>query len=243
MHAARLVTRLLSTFTLRSLPWSLLHLALVCSGAIAQPVANRPQLAQVAATGGSQIDLQVSRVYIRVGKTGLGHEHGVEGRLASGSIHLGATRDAGELVFDMATFAADTPAARTRVGLSGETDPSTQKKVNANMRGPDVLAVAKFPTAVFRIHSAMLRDSSKPGAAPVYDLDGQFLLRGVTRPLRLTAVVTSAEGRTGLQGRFAISQTDYGITPYSTALGAIGVADKLDIWGDLWMAKAPGVQR
>ena len=111
------------------------------------------------------------------------------------------------------------------------------------MRGPDVLDVTKYPQAVFRIRSAKLRNESTPGATPTYDLDGQFTLHGVARPLRVAAIVTFAEGRTGLHGRFTILQSEYGITPYSAALGAVGVADKLDILGDLWMTSAAGVQR
>ena len=238
MHAQGLIAKSFVPFT--SL---FLLLALLGNTTLAQGVANRPQPTRSTVPVGSDVDLQLSRVYIRVGKTGLGHEHGVEGRLTSGSIQLGATQNAGELVFDMLTFTADTHTARTRVGLTGETDAGTQKKVNANMRGPDVLDVTKYPQAVFHIRSARLRNPSKPGEAANYDLDGQFTLHGVARPLRLTAVVVSDKGRTGLHGRFTIVQSEYGITPYSTALGAIGVADKLDIMGDLWMASAPEVQR
>jgi polyisoprenoid-binding protein YceI len=238
MYAHGLVARLFTSFT--SL---LLVMMFICDTALAQGVANRPQSTRPIGPGGSEIDLQISRVYIRVGKTGFGHEHGVEGRLASGNIQLGAAQNAGELVFDMPTFTADTHDARTRVGLTGETDSATQKKVNANMRGPDVLDVAKYRQAVFRIRSANLRSQSTPGEAPTYELDGQFTLHGVARPLRVAVVVTSAEGRTGLHGRFTIMQSDYGITPYSAALGAVGVTDKLDILGDLWMASTAGVQR
>ena len=38
-----------------------------------------------------------------------------------------------------------------------------------------------------------------------------------------------------LRGRFAIKQSDFKIAPYSTGLGAIGVADELTIFGDLWV--------
>ena len=51
-----------------------------------------------------EIDLRVSRVYILVGKTGLGHEHGIEGRIKSGVLSLGATANAGQIVFDTTTF-------------------------------------------------------------------------------------------------------------------------------------------
>ena len=38
----------------------------------------------------NQVSLKRSRVYTFVGKTGLGHQHGIEGQLKSGSIQLGA---------------------------------------------------------------------------------------------------------------------------------------------------------
>ncbi|MGV2340918.1 MAG UNVERIFIED_CONTAM: hypothetical protein LVR18_45365 [Planctomycetaceae bacterium] len=49
---------------------------------------------QALAAGGGldeqgNVDLQASRVYVFVGKTGLGHDHGVEGRLKSGQVTLG----------------------------------------------------------------------------------------------------------------------------------------------------------
>src|SRR5690349_4637563 len=49
-----------------------------------------------------------SHVYVFVGKTGLGHEHGVVGQLKQGHINLAAPREAGTLVFDMGSFTADT---------------------------------------------------------------------------------------------------------------------------------------
>ena len=64
----------------------------------------------------NQVSLKKSRIYTFVGKTGLGHQHGIEGQLKSGSIQLGAKQDAGELVFDMISFDADTDAARLRQG-------------------------------------------------------------------------------------------------------------------------------
>lgn len=222
---------------------TLLILMVMSNPAQAQALAKRPQPPDAAAPAGAEIDLQLSRVYIRVGKTGLGHPHGVEGRLASGRLLLGATQNAGDLIFDMRSFFADTPAARARVGLEGETDAATQKKVNANMRGPDVLDVDRFPQARFRIASATPRKAIAPGEPPIYDIVGQFTLHGVTRPLRFEAVVNSAEGRSGVSGRFSIKQTDFGITPYTAALGAVGVADTLEIWGDLWFAPVRQARR
>jgi polyisoprenoid-binding protein YceI len=182
-----------------------------------------------------QIDTSASRVFIKVGKTGLGHEHGVEGRLKSGSLDLKATNDPGQVVFDITSFQADTATARQYVGLAGTTDADTQRQVKANMLGPDVLDATRHPTATFRVATIQQLRTERAGGSPKYQLDGDFTLHGTTRPIRIIAESTVASGYVRLHGTFNISQTDYGITPYSKAFGTIGVADKLTIWGDLWI--------
>jgi polyisoprenoid-binding protein YceI len=184
------------------------------------------------------VNLKDSRVYIYVGKTGLGHNHGVEGRLKSGRIQLGQPENAGELVFDMTSFDADTDAARRYVGLEGSTDKSTRQQVNTNMKGADVLNVQKFPLATFRIASAKLLQEKGRQGLPEYQLDGRFTLHGVTQPLRFQATGEELDGRIHLRGSFSILQTNYGIRPYSRAFGAVGVTDKLTIYGDLWLEAA-----
>lgn len=183
-----------------------------------------------------QISVQKSRVYIFVDKTGLGHPHGVEGRLKSGSLTLGAGEEAGELVFDMNSFDADTDAARRYVGLSGSTDASTRRQVNDNMKNTSILNVGQFPTATFAIKSATLLEKKSRTGAPLYELTGEFTLRGKTRPIKFEAEAEQKDNMTHVHGRFAILQTQYGITPFRKALGAVGVADQLIIHGDLWIA-------
>lgn len=194
----------------------------------AAPLAGR---AQPAATPGA-IDLTRSRVYVLVGATGAGHEHGVVGMLRAGNLNLGATQAAGELVFDTTSFVADTADARRYVGLEGETSAKTARDVTANMLSSHVLDVARHPTASFRIRSARPADPARPG---IYLLEGDFTLHGTTRPLRILAQSQTADGMTRLTGKFNILQTQYGITPYSKFFGAVGVADQLTIWGDLWI--------
>ena len=181
------------------------------------------------------VDLANSRVFTFVGATGFGHEHGIEGRLVSGNVQLGANQSAGELVFDMKSFDADTPAARRYVGLQGESDDSTRKQVNDNMLGADVLDVARFPTAKFDIQSALPYKSAKPDAQPQYLLDGQFTLHGVTKHLRILAETEESKGMIHVRTQFAVLQSQFGITPFSKLLGTIGVADKLPIYGDAWI--------
>lgn len=188
-----------------------------------------PQLPSV-----GEVELKTSRVYVFVGKTGLGHEHAVLGNLKSGDLHLGREKGAGKLEFDMRSFVADPADARRYVGLKGETDRGTAQKVTSNMLGPEVLNVASFPTATFEIVSSKKQRDLKDGAAE-YLLEGDFTLHGVVRRVRFTVLDEPKKGWHHLRGRFAIRQKDFGITPFSTALGAIGVTDELTIFGDLWV--------
>lgn len=186
------------------------------------------------------IDLKRSRVYVKVDKTGLGHTHGVEGQFKSGHVDIGSADKAGSMVFDMTTFVADTAAARRYVGLSGTTDASTARQVTANMTGADVLDVRRYPTATFEIDSVAKAKQQAAKDGTQYVLDGKFTLHGVTHPLRILATATpQKDGSTRLRGGFYINQTSFGITPYSKAFGAVGVADRLTIWGDVFLAGAP----
>ncbi len=187
-------------------------------------------------TGPGDLNLKVSRVFTFVDKTGLGHQHAVEGKLVSGKLLLGARSEAGELVFDMKSFDADTDMARRYLGLSGSTDESTRSKVNANMKSEDVLDVGRYPTATFKISSAVATGDTGSKGLPVYRLIGDFTLHGVTRPQVVTAEVEQSRGWLHVRGDFVVKQTSFGITPFSKAFGAIGVADALRIYGDLWVA-------
>ncbi len=186
------------------------------------------------------IELQNSRVYVFVGKTGLGHEHAIEGVLNSGTIRLGAADKAGRFEFDLKSFQADTQQARNYIGLGGTTDAGTVRKVNSNMLGPDVLDVGRYPAAVFEIKSARKHQSQKPPAnGQEYLCEGEFNLHGVKRPLKFIAVAETADGWIHLRGSFAIRQTDFGIRPYTAALGTVGITNELTIYGDLWVVPEP----
>jgi len=188
-----------------------------------------------APTPPGQVDVQRSRSFVRVEATGLGHEHGVVGKLLSGTIHLGAAQRAGELVFDTKSFLCDTLESRKYVSLAGDIDDSTQKKTTANMLGADVLNVAHFPKATYAIRSALATPKQNPSDPQWYQLDGDFTLHGVTRPLKINVLAEPGPGVVRLRGQFKISQTQFGITPYSKLFGSVGVADELTIWGDVWI--------
>jgi polyisoprenoid-binding protein YceI len=209
---------------IRACTWILIAVGQLTSQAIAQPPSGSNTL---------KADEKSSRVYILVDKVRLGHAHAIEGNLKIGKLKLGAKEAAGQLVFDMETFDADTEAARKHAGLEGETDSDTQRKVNDNMLGPKVLDVKEFPTATFEIDSSLATGKQSAEKNPLYELKGHFTLHGKTHPLTAIAEAKVVGKTTRLSGKFKILQTDYDIKPYSAAFGAIAVADELTIWGEI----------
>lgn len=204
----------------------------------AQLKSPSPETKQVDSRQPGDFDLVRSRVYVFVGKKGrIGHDHGVVGKLKSGRLTLGAAEDAGEMEFDMASFVADTKDARKYVSLTGETDAGTQKQVTDTMLGTSVLNVKKHPTAKFVLKSAQKMKARKEGEPTRYQLVGEFTLYGKTKPLSFVAAAEDFEGQIRLRGNFSILQSDYGMRPYSTGFGTVGVADELKIWGDVLLKK------
>jgi polyisoprenoid-binding protein YceI len=187
------------------------------------------------------VDTKASFVYVKVGiATRLGHEHGVQGNLKSGTLTLGGE---GELVFDMTSFMADTPEARKRVGLDRKkVSENEAKKVTEAMRGAEVLDVAQYPTATCRLASITPLDKQAAGQPGMYQLEGRFTLHGTEKKLQFKANLerTDREGVLKLTGSFTIKQTDYGIKPASAAGGLARAADELTIMGDLILQPAAG---
>lgn len=185
------------------------------------------------------IQLDRSRVYVFVDKTGLGHVHGVAGRIKEGRLAFDDGANPGGFVFDMTSFVVDVDYARKFLGLESDVAPATQQEITETMLSDDVLDVARFPTAVF--HATSIKDSGQKSrqGAPLYRIDGQFTLHGVTRPLAFLAQTDLQGDWLHVRGNFSMLQSNYGIEPLTKAFGAIGVKDELKVWGDLWVAAKP----
>jgi hypothetical protein len=211
--------------------------ALSVIGAILPVV--RAQVAQPAPKtyAPGEVHISSTRIYVHVFKSGLGHEHAVVGMVKEGVIHLGAERDAGFVVADLTSFVADPDSARQYIGLPGLTDSSTQQKVTANMLGPDVLNVQRYPTTTARFQSAQRLAQPSPRGLVQYKLVGDLTLHDKTRPLSVIAEVEEKDGWVCLHTRWSLLQSDFGMKPYTMALGAIGVADRLDFFFEGYLAK------
>lgn len=207
----------------------LISMAMCCAASAQQESNLKP----------GDINLEFSKVFIFVDKsTALGHQHAVAGKLKSGHLFASDPK-ASSFVFDMQSFDADTSIARKYFGLEGETDESTQKKVNENMRGEDVLDVEHYPEA--RLDNITLKKTEKLNDKnePEYLMEGDFTLHDVKKHITAKCHVEAANGWQHVRGAFKILQSDYGIRPFSKMLGAIGVKDELKIVGEIWVVPSP----
>lgn len=211
---------------------------IVSLSARAEEIRTAPRAAAPKTYARGEVQLESSRVYVYVGKSGLGHVHGVAGTLKSGSVDFAKSRDCGQLVFDMKSFVADPDYARKYLGIEGEVSDSSKKQVTENMLGPEVLDAKQYPVATYHIRTVTPSLQEGAGESQRVKFAGDLTLHGVTRPVEFEADVESKGGWRRVRGAFALRQSDYGITPLKKAFGAIGVADELKISGDLWVAAA-----
>jgi hypothetical protein len=210
----------------------------VASEAVAQS-GFTPAPNQVSA---GNIDVRLSRVYVRIGRLGWDHEHAAEGRLLAGNVQLGARDGAGELVFDAASFIADTQDARGQFNLPGTVHDGVREKVTQQIFSPAGLDADRFPQAVFRIRSSLPSGAPRADGGGEYQLEGELSLRGINRPLRIAVFVEPVNDLWRLRGEGKIKLSDFGMSlpkrnlrmPTETLTHG---AETLAVEGDVWMRR------
>ena len=69
--------------------------------------------------------------------------------------------------------------------------------------------------------------------APEWVLSGELTLHGVTRPHAVEVLVVDLGDQLRITGRTSVRQTDFGITPYSQAMGSLRVGDVVQVLVEL----------
>ena len=90
-----------------------------------------------------------------------------------------------------------------------------------------VLESDKYPQIVFK--SAGLSALKKDGDKRTFTLNGTLAFRGVSRQVSFPVTATFGKDAISASGSAKIKQTDFGITPYADALGAIKVGDEMTV--------------
>jgi hypothetical protein len=104
--------------------------------------------------------------------------------------------------------------------------PSRRDKVQANMDGPQVLDVDRYPTITFQSTKI---DVSDPGH---WIVTGDLTLHGQTHPIDVSVTTNDS---THFHGSATITQTTFGITPIQIAGGMVGVKDDVRVDFDIFL--------
>lgn len=157
------------------------------------------------------IDKAHSIVTVRVYKSGLfsalAHNHEIQAPIASGT--LDTKEQAVALTFNVADMKV----------LDPEASASDREKIEATMKGPDVLDPLQFPVISFASSAV---STSSPGHSQV---TGTLKLHGASHQVLVPVVLQDGK----YSGSITLKQTDYGITPVKIAGGAVSVKDEIVI--------------
>jgi polyisoprenoid-binding protein YceI len=113
----------------------------------------------------------------------------------------------------------------------------TRDHVDRKTAGPEVLDAERYREIRFHGESASARDEGD-GLQGV--LHGALSLHGTTRPLDIPFHARADGPGYRVSGSVRFRQTDYGMTPFSTARGTIGVDDEIQVDFDLVLVRASG---
>lgn len=194
------------------------------------PISSRAATAPFAASTTNaqyKIDSAQSKFIVRAFTGGLlsafaGHDHTVAIREFSGVTD-----------FTYGTVEPASLAITIKAGSLAITDKVSEKDkqaIEATMRD-EVLQVSNFPEISFK--STSISASKTAEAQYQARINGDITLRGVTKPLLITARLEFGNNSLRAQGGFNLKQTSFGIKPVSVAGGTVKVKDELKFTFDI----------
>ena len=194
-----------------------------------------------AGTQALQVDPDRTVVTVIVRRAGplakLGHDHVITSADEGGSVWLGRTPadSSFELTLPVERFDVDLPGARAAAGpeFAAPVPDDARAGTRRNLLRAEVLDGERFPTIT-------LRAAAASGAWPQPIVRVAVTLKGVEREQEIPVVVERDANGVVARGELRLNQTEFGMTPFSVAGGAIQVADTLEIRFAI-AASLPGV--
>lgn len=185
-----------------------------------------------------EIDTRASVVHIQVFRGGtfsrLGHNHVVSSKSVTGRVWMRPQFAASgfELSFPVADLIVDDPEARRAAGSDFPPDiPETDKEgTRKNMLRKDVLDAESYPQVT-------VKSAAIAGSLQALQITARITIKDSTRDVVVPASIKASDDKLTVTGEFDIKQTDFGMKPFSVALGALEVQDRLHLRFDLVAAK------
>jgi polyisoprenoid-binding protein YceI len=167
-----------------------------------------------------EIDSTASRVRIHLGRAGLmeflGHDHQIEAPIAEGRVEVldgDPARSSVALRFESARLAV----------VPGSEPADDIVKVEERMRGPEVLAVARYPEISFA--STSVRSQARDGSRVRVVVAGFLRVRGRASPVEIPLEVVRETVGIVARGALALNLRDLGIEPPSVG-GVVKVSNR-----------------
>jgi polyisoprenoid-binding protein YceI len=223
----------------RAAPGAALIVATLCLSAcqvvpgLRPRAAPPPAVAAPAAPTGAvryRIDAGRSEVLVLVYRDGrmaaLGHNHVVAVRELSGEIILvtDVTQSSWQLDFPVASLSVDEPQLRAAQGAEFQTkvDDAAIAGTRDHMLGPTLLDAARFPV----IH---LQSEQVGMEADGLRISTRIVVRDHSVQVDVPAALQRSPDELIASGEFDLTHAQLGLTPYSVALGALRVADRMHV--------------
>ena len=185
-----------------------------------------------------QIDPQASVLHIFVYRGGtfarLGHNHVMTSKSVNGRVWM-RSEFAGsgfELSFPVADLIVDDPDARRAAGADFPPDiPDADKEgTRKNMLRKEVLDAETYPNVT-------VKSATVEGSLQAPKITARITIKGASHDVVAPATIVMNGNRLSASGEFDILQTDFGMKPFSVALGALEVQDRLHVRFSLEAAK------
>ncbi len=170
-----------------------------------------------------QADTSASQLVIRAGRSGLlsalSHDH----QFTPGRWQAGVDFDPKRPQDVRVDIRVDAATLHDHVA---RLSPSARSYVDRETASPKVLDAQRYPEIRFHGESASARGE---GGDLQGVLHGALSLHGATRPLDVPFHARAEAAGYRVSGSARFRQTDFGMTPFSTAGGSIGVDDQIQV--------------